>query len=72
VLENTRQNNHNDYVFDEYDYVWSMSGVILMIDPLISRKRKEIHKYSSIRTIPNQIKSELHKGSITISDAMKS
>ncbi len=27
MLENTRQNNHNDYVFQEYDYVWSMSDI---------------------------------------------
>jgi hypothetical protein len=27
VLENTRQNNHIDYVFQEYDYVWSMSDI---------------------------------------------
>ncbi len=27
-MENTRQNNHNDYVFEEYDYVWSMSDTI--------------------------------------------
>ncbi len=27
MLENTRQNNHIDYVFQEYDYVWFMSEV---------------------------------------------
>ncbi len=28
MLENTQQNNHIDYVFQEYDYVWSMSDMI--------------------------------------------
>ncbi len=56
-MENTRQNNHNDYVFQEFDYVWSMSAQLASIvfkklsQLLIKRSRTKQGNVS--RSAPN-------------------